>query len=48
MSRIFSPKTVCWLMVAILVVSLIPLLWISFYSFPMADDFSFSVTVRNA
>lgn len=48
MSRIFSPKTVCWLMVAILVVSLIPLLWISFYSFPMADDFSFSRIVRDA
>ena len=48
MSRIFSLKTICWLMVAILVVSLIPLLWISFYSFPMADDFSFSIGITRA
>lgn len=48
MARLFSMKNIRWMMIAILLVSLIPLLWISFYSFPLADDFSFSGPGRHA
>ncbi len=47
MARIFTLKNLRWLMIAILLISIIPLLWISFYSFPLADDFSFTATPRH-
>lgn len=48
MTKIFSLKTIRWVMIIVLIISLLPLLAISFFSYPMADDFSFSTTIRNA
>lgn len=43
-----SYKNIKWLCVAALVALLIPLLWLSFYSAPAADDFSFGAPAHRA
>lgn len=45
--KVMSKKTLVVISILILIVSLIPLLWISFYNVPSADDFNYSVYTMN-
>lgn len=41
-------RTIAIVLAICLLISIIPLVVVSFYSHPLADDFSFSATVHNA
>lgn len=43
-----SSRVLCWLMVAMLLVSLVPLYALSFFNHPCYDDFGFSIRTRGA
>lgn len=45
--KIISKKTLALIFVLILIVSLFPLLCLSFYNVPSADDFNYSVYTMN-
>ena len=43
-----TPKRLFWFLLVVYLLSLVPLLWIGFYNYPSADDYSIGSDCRQA